>query len=43
DAPVLANGRFELLHYIKEISITYEYHRYGNLGIKESEMRKPIT
>ena len=43
DAPVLANGKFELLHYIKEISITYEYHRYGNFGIKESEMRRPIT
>ncbi len=42
DDPVLANGKFELLHYIKEISITYEYHRYGNLGIKESEMRKPL-
>lgn len=42
DKPVLANGRFELLHYIKEISITYDYHRYGNLGARESEMRKPL-
>lgn len=29
---VLANGRFELLHYLREISISYDYHRYGNLG-----------
>lgn len=25
------NGRFELLHYLKEQSITYEYHRYGSI------------
>lgn len=42
DKPVQANGRFELLHYIKEISITYDYHRYGNLGNRESEMRRPL-
>ncbi len=42
DNPVLANGRFELLHYIKEITITYDYHRYGNLGSRESEIRKPL-
>lgn len=42
DKPVLANGRLELLHYIKEVSITYDYYRYENLGIKESEMRKPL-
>ncbi|EKE03142.1 MAG: hypothetical protein ACD_20C00249G0001, partial [uncultured bacterium] len=41
DSPVLANGRFELLHYLKEIVITCDYHRYGNLGSRESEMRKP--
>jgi RHH-type proline utilization regulon transcriptional repressor/proline dehydrogenase/delta 1-pyrroline-5-carboxylate dehydrogenase len=27
--PVLANGRAELLHYLREISISYDYHRYG--------------
>lgn len=42
DKPVLANGRFELMHYIKEISVTYDYHRYGNLGARESDMRKPL-
>lgn len=30
-APVLLNGRFELLHYLKEQSITHEYHRYGSI------------
>ena len=27
----LAEGRLELLHYLKEQSITYEYHRYGSI------------
>jgi RHH-type proline utilization regulon transcriptional repressor/proline dehydrogenase/delta 1-pyrroline-5-carboxylate dehydrogenase len=29
--PVLAEGRLELLHYLKEQSIAYEYHRYGSI------------
>ncbi len=41
-APVLANGRFELLHYLQEVSISTDYHRYGNLGIREGELRKEI-
>ena len=41
-APVLANGRFELLHYLREIAISYDYHRYGNLGVREGEVRKSI-
>jgi RHH-type transcriptional regulator, proline utilization regulon repressor / proline dehydrogenase / delta 1-pyrroline-5-carboxylate dehydrogenase len=32
DEPVLALGRFELLHYLFEQSLSIEYHRYGNLG-----------
>lgn len=28
------NGRFELLHYLKEQSIAYEYHRYGSITEK---------
>lgn len=31
DQPILVDGRVELLHYIKEQSITYEYHRYGSM------------
>ena len=38
-APVLANGRFELLHYLREISISIDYHRYGNLQLREEERR----
>ena len=40
--PVLANGRLELLHYIREVSLSIDYHRYGNLGLREGELRKPI-
>ncbi|MBS0624608.1 MAG: proline dehydrogenase family protein [Verrucomicrobia bacterium] len=42
DAPVLANGRLELLYYLREVSISIDYHRYGNLGLREGELRKPI-
>lgn len=31
-APVLAQGRIELLWYCREQSISDSYHRYGNLG-----------
>lgn len=41
-SPVLANGRIELLHYLREVSISHDYHRYGNLGLRENEIRKPI-
>jgi RHH-type proline utilization regulon transcriptional repressor/proline dehydrogenase/delta 1-pyrroline-5-carboxylate dehydrogenase len=41
-APVLANGRFELLHFLREISMSIDYHRYGNLNIRETEQRKPV-
>lgn len=27
----VAEGRVELLHYLREQSISYEYHRYGNI------------
>jgi RHH-type proline utilization regulon transcriptional repressor/proline dehydrogenase/delta 1-pyrroline-5-carboxylate dehydrogenase len=40
--PVLASGRFELLHYLREIAISTDYHRYGNLGDREGEARRPI-
>ena len=41
-SPVLANGRLELLHYLREISLSISYHRYGNLGLREGELRRPI-
>lgn len=31
-APVLANGRLELLHYLREVSISHDIHRYGNIN-----------
>lgn len=43
EAPVLANGRWELLHYLREISLSIDYHRYGNLGPREGELRKAIV
>ena len=42
DAPVLANGRLELLYYLREVSLSIDYHRYGNVGLREGELRKPI-
>lgn len=30
----LINGRFELLYYVNEKSVSISYHRYGNLGIR---------
>jgi RHH-type proline utilization regulon transcriptional repressor/proline dehydrogenase/delta 1-pyrroline-5-carboxylate dehydrogenase len=42
DAPVLANGRLELLHFLREVAISIDYHRYGNLGMREGELRRPI-
>ena len=41
-APALANGRVELLHYLREMSLSVSYHRYGNLGLREGELRRPI-
>jgi RHH-type transcriptional regulator, proline utilization regulon repressor / proline dehydrogenase / delta 1-pyrroline-5-carboxylate dehydrogenase len=31
-APVLMEGRLELLHYVQNQSVCDDYHRYGNLG-----------
>ncbi len=31
-APVLMEGRLELLHYVVNQSVCHNYHRYGNLG-----------
>jgi RHH-type proline utilization regulon transcriptional repressor/proline dehydrogenase/delta 1-pyrroline-5-carboxylate dehydrogenase len=42
DSPVLASGRWELLHYLQEVSISIDYHRYGNLGLREGELRRII-
>lgn len=31
-SPVVANGRIEQLNHLREVAISYDYHRYGNLG-----------
>jgi RHH-type proline utilization regulon transcriptional repressor/proline dehydrogenase/delta 1-pyrroline-5-carboxylate dehydrogenase len=41
-APVLAVGRLELLHYLREQSVCIDYHRYGNLGARADEVRAPV-
>ncbi|WP_098037293.1 proline dehydrogenase family protein [Estrella lausannensis] len=38
----LANGRVELVKYLREEAISFDYHRYGNLGAREAEVRKPL-
>lgn len=43
DAPVLGEGRVELLWYVREQSISFDYHRYGNLGARGAESRRPVT
>ena len=42
EGSVLSNGRFELPHYLREIALSIDYHRYGNLGEREKEEREPI-
>jgi RHH-type proline utilization regulon transcriptional repressor/proline dehydrogenase/delta 1-pyrroline-5-carboxylate dehydrogenase len=41
-APVLMEGRIELLHYLREQSVCVDYHRYGNLGARAGEARAPV-
>ncbi len=40
DEPPLAEGRVELLWYLREQSVCADYHRYGNLGARASEARR---
>jgi RHH-type proline utilization regulon transcriptional repressor/proline dehydrogenase/delta 1-pyrroline-5-carboxylate dehydrogenase len=42
DAPVLVEGRIELLWYVMEQSISFDYHRYGNLGGRVDEPRSEV-
>ncbi len=42
DVPVVAVGRIELLWYLLEQSISYDYHRYGNLGRRSGERRREL-
>jgi RHH-type proline utilization regulon transcriptional repressor/proline dehydrogenase/delta 1-pyrroline-5-carboxylate dehydrogenase len=40
--PVSAEGRLELLWYVREQSISTDYHRYGNLGTRADEKRAEV-
>ena len=42
-APVLVHGRVELLWYVREQSISIDYHRYGNLSVREAERRTAVS
>ena len=38
-APPVKDGRVELIHYFKEQSIAFEYHRYGSIAeVSEKEL-----
>ncbi len=38
--PVSSDGRAECLWFVREQSISHDYHRYGNLGARANEPRK---
>lgn len=38
---VVLNGRIELLNYLREAIFSVDYHRYGNLGLRENTPRTP--
>jgi RHH-type proline utilization regulon transcriptional repressor/proline dehydrogenase/delta 1-pyrroline-5-carboxylate dehydrogenase len=40
EEPVRAEGRIELLWYLREQSLSHDYHRYGNLGVRTGEARQ---
>lgn len=41
--PVVANGWVEPLWYLQEQSLSFDYHRYGNLGRRADEPRRPLS
>ncbi len=43
DEPVVGEGRLELLWYLREQSVCHDYHRYGNLGARADEPRRPVA
>ena len=42
DTPVCTEGRIELMWYVQEQSISSDYHRYGNLGLRAGEERAAV-
>jgi RHH-type proline utilization regulon transcriptional repressor/proline dehydrogenase/delta 1-pyrroline-5-carboxylate dehydrogenase len=39
EAPILANGRLELRHYLREQIVSHLHHRYGNIVPTPAELR----
>lgn len=42
DQPIIASGRIEPLWYLREQSLSVDYHRYRNLGRRAGEKRRPV-
>jgi len=42
DPAVVSAGRVELLWYVREQSVSHDYHRYGNLGRRAGERRREL-
>ena len=42
NALVSGEGRLEMLWYVREQSISTDYHRYGNLGVRANEPRAEV-
>ncbi|MEG0025401.1 MAG: hypothetical protein RR719_08675, partial [Akkermansia sp.] len=40
DRPILANGRLELLNYLREQTLTQSLHRYGNMIPSANQVKK---
>jgi RHH-type proline utilization regulon transcriptional repressor/proline dehydrogenase/delta 1-pyrroline-5-carboxylate dehydrogenase len=40
--PVSGEGRLEMLWYLREQSVSTDYHRYGNLGVRADEKRAEV-
>jgi len=40
--PVSGEGRLEMLWYLREQSVSTDYHRYGNLGLRVNEPRAEV-
>jgi len=41
ESKVLSSGKFEMRHYLREISLSFDYHRYGYLGFHERTPTQP--
>jgi RHH-type proline utilization regulon transcriptional repressor/proline dehydrogenase/delta 1-pyrroline-5-carboxylate dehydrogenase len=41
--PISGEGRLEMLWYLREQSVSTDYHRYGNLGRRASEVRAVVS